>query len=417
MLCLNRSRFYISIFLIFIWSNSETTVLAQNSMTQITSLVVADPGVRAGHVDAGAPFSSLSPAQQSFFDDGLQRFKIVDSVSGTIPNETNGGLGPRYNSISCVSCHSQPSPGGSSPRISAYPYIGPNPQVEAATHDGAKNFVPFFITLDGPVREARLKFFLDSNGKVTPVADGGVHALYTISGRPDATNAVGISGEAQTCSITQPDFQWNGKLGNISYRIPTPTFGAGLIENISDRTILENMAFEKNAKKVLGISGLANRNGNDGTITRFGWKAQNKSLQIFSGEAYNVEMGVTSELFQSERPSPGKSLPDSCSFNTLPEDTINPAARTPAAVPSDVVQFSTFMRYLSPPVPSTTSPGGEPSISRGRNLFASKVQCALCHTPSLRTVPSNYFSYSQFAFANLYSDLLVHHWVQTLMMA
>jgi hypothetical protein len=33
---------------------------------------------------------------------------------------------------------------------------------------------------------------------------------------------------------------------------------------------------------------LPNKNGNDGTIARFGWKAQNKSLLIFSGEAYNV---------------------------------------------------------------------------------------------------------------------------------
>jgi len=41
----------------------------------------------------------------------------------------------------------------------------------------------------------------------------------------------------------------------------------------------------------LAFSGAFNRNGNDGTISRFGWKAQNKSLHIFSGEAYNVEMG------------------------------------------------------------------------------------------------------------------------------
>jgi CxxC motif-containing protein (DUF1111 family) len=42
-------------------------------------------------------------------------------------------------------------------------------------------------------------------------------------------------------------------------------------------------------------------NGNDGTISRFGWKAQNQSLLLFSGEAYNVEMGITNELFPSER--------------------------------------------------------------------------------------------------------------------
>jgi CxxC motif-containing protein (DUF1111 family) len=44
-------------------------------------------------------------------------------------------------------------------------------------------------------------------------------------------------------------------------------------------------------KRRLGISGHPNVSGNDGTITRFGWKAQNKSLVMFSGEAYNVEMG------------------------------------------------------------------------------------------------------------------------------
>lgn len=54
----------------------------------------------------------------------------------------------------------------------------------------------------------------------------------------------------------------------------------------------------KSVKKALGIAGHENRNGNDGTITRFGWKAQNKSLAMFSGEAYLVEMGVTNDLFQ-----------------------------------------------------------------------------------------------------------------------
>src|SRR5439155_189838 len=49
------------------------------------------------------------------------------------------------------------------------------------------------------------------------------------------------------------------------------------------------------------ITGRTNNNGNDGTIARFGWKAQNQTLLLFSGEAYNVEMGITNELFQQER--------------------------------------------------------------------------------------------------------------------
>ena len=67
---------------------------------------------------------------------------------------------------------------------------------------------------------------------------------------------------------------------------------------------------------IMGISGEFNRSGNDGTITRFGWKAQNKSLLIFAGEAYNVEQGVTNELFPNERETD-----PSCQYNATPEDS------------------------------------------------------------------------------------------------
>lgn len=369
-----------------------------------------DPGVRGGHVDAGQSFSGMNSGQQAFFNDGQARFEHIDSVSGTISGEPNGGLGPRYNSISCVSCHAQPAPGGSSPSRNAYPYLGPNPQIEAATHDGASNRIPSFITANGPVREVRFKYVVSSSGGLTNTPDGGVHDLFTITGRPDATNAIGISGSPQTCTLSQPDFERNQSLGNLSFRIPTPTFGSGLVENISENTILANQAANASEKRSLGISGMVNRNGNDGTITRFGWKAQNKSLTIFSGEAYNVEMGVTNELFQSERPSPGETLPTSCYFNGTPEDsTIFSLENVATQIPSDVTQFATFMRFLDQPVPSTITPGGAPSIANGRNLFVNEVKCALCHTPSLPTTGSSFIANLNFANANLFSDLLVHH--------
>jgi CxxC motif-containing protein (DUF1111 family) len=46
---------------------------------------------------------------------------------------------------------------------------------------------------------------------------------------------------------------------------------------------------------------MLNTSGNDGTVTRFGWKAQNKSLLIFAGEAYNDEQGVANDVFPKER--------------------------------------------------------------------------------------------------------------------
>jgi CxxC motif-containing protein (DUF1111 family) len=355
-----------------------------------------DPGVRGGSIDAGQPVYSVQQTlgAYNFFTDGQTRFQETDDVPG--------GLGPRFNTNQCSGCHSQPAIGGSSPSATAFPFVGPNPESQVYNLDGAQNTLPSFITPDGPVREARFKFFLNSSGGLTNNPDGGVHALFVISGRPDAG----------ACAIRQPDFAHNLALNNVSFRIPTPTFGAGLIENISEETILDNMRNNGFAKQSLGISGHPNRDGNDGMIARFGWKAQNKSLEIFSGEAYNVEMGVTNELFQNERSNPEEAqrggLPAACKLNPTPEDATKMAASQDTGVPGDASQFAMFMRLLAPPTASLTAPGGATSISSGRQAFGA-IGCALCHTPALQTAQSRITPALNKVTANLFSDLLVHN--------
>src|SRR5262249_14552665 len=148
-------------------------------------------------------------------------------------------------------------------------------------------------------------------------------------------------------------------------------------ENIADSTIVANMQANANLKKSLGITGHPNYSGNDGTITKFGWKAQNKSLEIFSGEAYNVEMGVTNELFTNERNMP----PSSCLMNQTPEDATN-FSGTGVNIPSDPVAFSAFMRFLAPPVPSVKGIPNNPSavsLADGLVQFVA-VHCDMCHT-------------------------------------
>jgi CxxC motif-containing protein (DUF1111 family) len=268
-----------------------------------------------------------------------------------------------------------------------------NPQVAFATLRGADNKLPSFIRANGPVREAR--FVKNPDG--TP--DGGVHALFTIQGRDDAPG----------CVLAQPDFATAVANRNVIFRIPTPVFGAGLIEEITDTTILMNRSRDSREKSALGISGRPNRNGNDGTISRFGWKAQNQSLLIFSGEAYNVEMGITNELFQSERDQT-----PSCQFATVPNDIQNTdaadgaATRLAAALAATnaVMNFANFQRFLAPPKPDPDTPGGLNSINRGKGLFSS-IGCAFCHTPSLRTGNATVEAL-RFQTANLFSDILLH---------
>ena len=352
-----------------------------------------DPGVRAGDAGAGGPLAGLSSTQTAFFQAGAADFAEEEAVAD--------GLGPRMNLDSCGGCHIQPALGGSSP----HPQFGtppfgnvPNPQVVFASRDGGTDDVPPFIRADGPVREAR--FVTNRDGS----ADGGVHALFTLTGR---TGAAG-------CNLAQPDFATQLSNNNVIFRIPTPTFGAGLIEAIPDAAIAANQAVSLAQKQTLGISGrpnyavagrtitgMTNNNGNDGTIARFGWKAQNKSLLLFSGEAYNVEMGITNELFQTEREEQVN-----CQFANVPNDVTNTDSSVATAVISAIERFAFFMRFLDAPQPSTDTPGGSWSIWRGRQRFAD-IGCALCHTPSFTTGNSP-IAALRYKPVNLFSDLLVH---------
>ena len=123
------------------------------------------------------------------------------------------------------------------------------------------------------------------------------------------------------------------------------------------------------------ITGQTNHNGNDGTVARFGWKAQNKSLLVFSGEAYNVEMGISNELFPTERDERA-----SCQMGAVPNDITNVDALTTVEALSSIERFAHFMRFLAAPVPSHDTPGGAASIAAGRTVF-DNVGCAFCHTP------------------------------------
>jgi len=365
-----------------------------------------DPGVQSGNRGTGAALASTlandNPGILAFFNDGLARFQDVEAVSGG----ANNGLGPRFNSNSCSSCHAQPAVGGTGPAT--------NPQFAFAGSSVApRDATPSFITANGPTREARFPFFFNSNGTAnTGAPNGGVEDLFTVSGRSDAGS----------CSLGQPSFAAAQAANNIIFRIPTPVFGAGLIENLDDSTLLSNQ--KKNLSNNFGISGTFNHNGNDGTITRFGWKAQNKSLHIFAGEAYNVEMGISNLLFIQDRPLPGEDgggnsgltgLPANClnlSGSGYPEDSSNPAS-SGAALLDDVSAFANFMRTLAPPPTGSVVLNGNTvpasSISNGAALFSS-IGCATCHNTSPgSTQKSNITGGLSNAPVNAFSDIEIHH--------
>jgi CxxC motif-containing protein (DUF1111 family) len=378
--------------------------------------VAKDPGPRLNPLSPiPRPEPGLNPSETALFYESILRVSELEGTCDTCvqqpqnrppidPDPANpfsplrlvnsAGMGPVFNADQCFICHSQPQIGGSSPRS--------NPAHTIATRLGGTNVVPPFEAPDGAFRETRFKFKPDGS------RDGGVHSLFTLQGRSDAPN----------CTLQQPDYAAEMKRNNVAFRIPLQLFGLGLIESIQDKAIVANMQSDREFKSELGISGHPNHVANNGTISRFGWKAQNASINMFAGEAYNVEMGITNDLFPTSR-----SEDENCNLTYAPFDlprTETELYNDPLKIMPAWLMFTVFMRFVDAPQPTPLTA----SAQHGRELFAT-IGCSQCHTPSFQTrgvaqpqSPTQEIGPHVVALrgkpVNLYSDLLVHHMGATL---
>jgi di-heme oxidoreductase (putative peroxidase) len=412
-------------------------------MSGASALAQTDSGVRGGTQNTAGylqyrgipiphpPVISPNPAtgatitanELALFNEGVLRAGQLESTCDTCADVPDGsqvtglgeldplfpqfhtnsnGLGARHNGDQCLLCHAQPTLGGSGGLLvpnpgQGTPQLPENPMFRLVPNRfGKRNVVPSFEAQYGPIREVRFQYNPDGS------RDGAVHQLWVVTG---ITNDPTISG----CSIAQPDFATQQKNGNLSFRIPLQLFGLGLIDSIQDREIMSHFNATASQRAALGIAGHPNRNGNDGTITRFGWKAQNKSLTVFAGEAYNVEMGITNELFPTateENPAcqgPNKPEPNDVT-RTAPNDSDNQAFNNPLHILPDWMQFQVMMRFIDAPQPD---PNPSASAIRGNTVF-NNIGCALCHTPQMQTAPVMNSAVLENRPVNLYSDLLLH---------
>ena len=388
---------------------------------QFRGIPIPHPPLISPNPTTGA---TVNPNEKASFIEGINRAGQLEATCDTCSDVTQGspvvgfgeldpvfpqfhtnsnGLGARHNADQCFLCHAQPTLGGSGGFIVPNPGQGTpmppeNPLFGLVPHRfGKQNVVPSFEQQFGPIREVRFKFKPDGT------RDGGVHQLWVVTG-------INNDPTIPNCSIVQPDFASQFSAGNLSFRIPLQMTGLGLIDSIQDREILGHFNATASQRAALGIFGHPNRSANDGTITRFGWKAQNKSLTMFAAEAYNVEMGITNELFPTateEDPNcngPQKPHPNDVT-RTDANDAVNESFTNPLHILADWMQFTLLMRFTDAPQPD---PNPSASAQRGRVVF-STVGCALCHTPQMQTAPGMNSAVLQNRPVNLFSDLLVHH--------
>jgi CxxC motif-containing protein (DUF1111 family) len=296
----------------------------------------------------------------------------------TAPAPLNGGLGPVYNNVSCVSCHI--ADGRGKPP-------GPGDQLESML---------FRVSIPGT----------DQHGGPNPVPGfGGQLQQRAVFGRqPEADIAIsytisnGQYADGSPYQMRIPSYVLLNPYQTVpaglmlSPRVAPAVFGLGLLEAIPKETIL-SYADEYDANGD-GISGRPNyvwdRQKQEITIGRFGWKCGAPNLLQQSAAAYNEDMGITNYVF----------LQESC-FDQQQYDGLNDEFEL-----ADSLLYSVafYMRTLAVPARRNLE---DPQVKRGKELFVS-ANCSGCHIPRSRTATdvANPERSNQIIFP--YTDMLLH---------
>ena len=304
-----------------------------------------------------------------------------EAVFVTAPAVVNPGLGPIYNNVSCINCHSRDGrgrPPDSGEALVSLLFRLSLPKEEGSMDGKPPTPVPGFgrqlnnRSVVGANPEGKVK--IDYTEQTLTTADGTrVHLRY-----PNYT-------------LTET-YQPLPEEVEVSPRVAPAVFGLGLLEAVPENAILA-YADEADADGD-GISGKPNFVldvvQQCYTLGRFGWKANQPTLLQQVAAAYNDDMGITTSLFLTEN-SAGQ--PQLTEHGTMPE------------VSDEILEVVTFyVQTLAVPARRDID---DPQVEQGEQLFA-KAQCASCHVPTLRTgVLAGVPSVSNQTI-HPYTDLLLH---------
>lgn len=274
----------------------------------------------------------------------------------SVPAPVNQGLGPLFNNNACIACH--PGDGRGRPQM-------PGGKAES-----------MFLRISVPGVNPQTGGPLPVPGFGTQLFDKAVFGV-----QPEATFDVSYAEEpgqfsdGMPYSLRRPTYRIIDPYMPLppdvmmSPRVAPPVFGRGLLEALSEATIL-SLADEGDSDGDR-ISGKPNYVWDPVSQTtvlgRFGLKANNPSLLMQSAGAYNGDIGITTSILPVES-SHGQAQYDSTADD--PE------------LADDILEAVTFYtQTLAVPARRDLD---DPKATRGEQLF-SEAKCTGCHTPVLRT--------------------------------
>jgi CxxC motif-containing protein (DUF1111 family) len=321
-------------------------------------------------------FVELTSEKQALHEFGDGLFGTTFNSDNT---QRNHGLGPIFNSQSCISCHvgdgrtRAPMPG--EPLGSVLIRIS----MPGQNQYGESNPVPGFgIQIQqrgifGILGEADVNVSYTENSYQFP--DGEVYKLreplYTIT-NPYTPIPSGMM---------------------VSARMPRPVFGLGLLEAIQESDILGKA--DENDSNGDGISGKPNyvydMSSHTMRLGRIGWKATQPSLIQQASFGFTEDMGVTNFI-----------LPYENSFGQPQDDHKNDDTELGD---SALYAISYYLKTLA--VPGRRD-ADDPTVKNGKKIFT-QIGCIKCHVSMQKTGADMAFPELSNQTIFPYTDLLLHN--------
>jgi CxxC motif-containing protein (DUF1111 family) len=314
-----------------------------------------------------------------------------------LPTEFDGiwGVGPTFNENSCPACHARNG------RARA-----PDDSKEVAKGLLVRLSVPGDTDTGAPRPHPQYGDQFQNRGVRNQVpSEGKVFVNY----EPVVVHFA----DNEQISLRKPVFQFTrltfGELGEetiISARIAPSLVGLGLLEAITEETVLA-IAREQSEK---GLNGKPNYVWDIETgqtaIGRFGWKANQPNLLQQTAAAFHGDIGATSSLFPAEN---CPSVQTDCM--TGPTATGCNGGHVKCAdtmswevFPSRLRNITRYLQALAVPAQRNSD---DPEVMRGKELF-SEAQCGGCHMPEIQTGNTAPIAAAANLTIHPYTDLLLH---------
>lgn len=323
---------------------------------------------------------NITPEQLSEAFRGRSVFRQSWVIAPAQAIET-AGLGPLYNQLSCLSCHGKNGRG----QPPATPQQAMRSMLVRLSLPGQD---PHGGPLPHPVYGGQL------NEQGIPGVPG--EGLVSVDYREDKlTLADGETVKLRTPSYRFAELHYGPLADDIQFspRVGPPVFGLGLLEAVSEQTILQLAETGKQQ----GVHGHPNRVWDDerqrNVIGRFGLKANVATLKQQIAGAFIGDMGITSPLHPEE---------NCTAAQTACKQT--PSARQPELDDARLKATLLYLRLLQVPARRNAD---DPAVQQGERLF-NAIGCAACHTPVLTTGEFPELPLLAKQTIHPYTDLLVH---------